>query len=278
MKKWIVVLLFIYLMITEMSAQERQKPLVVLLPGLACPVEIYTPLVAELRSGFFCQSIDWTRAAAEKDHKLSIEVFVSRLIRELMEKVGADRLSLIGHSMGGWLALDFAARNPGMMDKLIVIDAVPFPAGLFQDLSPEAAQNQGRQLVQYLEKLDDDQYRAFDRQRISMMIENADYRQRVAQWFSAQNRGHLIRLMGEMASSDLRPLMHKVKARTLVLASGKTASQMGLALDLFTKRLQLQFVALADCSLKISEKAGHFIMIDDPAWMSKRIVDFLDFQ
>ncbi|MBI1768542.1 MAG: alpha/beta fold hydrolase [Bacteroidetes bacterium] len=46
-------------------------------------------------------------------------------LEDFMKENKIERAHLIGHSMGGKTAMNFAVRNPSMVDKLIVVDIVP---------------------------------------------------------------------------------------------------------------------------------------------------------
>jgi pimeloyl-ACP methyl ester carboxylesterase len=52
-------------------------------------------------------------------------------LRELMDDRGLARASLLGHSMGGKTAMEFALRYPNAVDGLVVIDIAPraYPPG-----------------------------------------------------------------------------------------------------------------------------------------------------
>jgi len=51
-----------------------------------------------------------------------IEVFVEVLER-FLRKLGVDRATLVGGSLGGWIAATFALRFPDAVDKLVLVDA-----------------------------------------------------------------------------------------------------------------------------------------------------------
>ncbi len=46
-----------------------------------------------------------------------------RCLRTLLDDLGVDRVSLVGHSMGGWISLAFAAAHPERVERLVVVDA-----------------------------------------------------------------------------------------------------------------------------------------------------------
>lgn len=56
--------------------------------------------------------------------EMNYEVMTEDLV-ELMEDEGYDSIYLLGHSMGGKVAMHFASMYPDKVDKLIVVDIAP---------------------------------------------------------------------------------------------------------------------------------------------------------
>jgi pimeloyl-ACP methyl ester carboxylesterase len=46
-----------------------------------------------------------------------------RSLRGLLDDLGLARVALVGHSMGGWVSLAFAATHPERVERLVVVDA-----------------------------------------------------------------------------------------------------------------------------------------------------------
>ena len=61
-----------------------------------------------------------------------------------MEALQIPKASLVGNSLGGWIALDFTIRHPSMVEKLVLVDAAGLhptsplrpPKGGWKDLTP----------------------------------------------------------------------------------------------------------------------------------------------
>ncbi len=51
-------------------------------------------------------------------------------IRLFMDALGIQKASLIGHSMGGGTSIVFALRNPGRVNKLVLVDSTGIPTQL----------------------------------------------------------------------------------------------------------------------------------------------------
>ena len=78
---------------------------------------------------------DWPSPPAEGTAYATAD-FVSDL-RELMDAVGCERMSLCGHSMGGHNSMAFAAWHPERVHRLIVVDSRP-------SMSPERLEHMHR--------------------------------------------------------------------------------------------------------------------------------------
>jgi len=67
-----------------------------------------------------------------KDINYTIEQF-SEFILEFLEKIGLSsddrKITLVGHSLGGYIAVDFAIRNKGLIEKLVLLDSSGFLKG-----------------------------------------------------------------------------------------------------------------------------------------------------
>ncbi len=50
---------------------------------------------------------------------------MARDVEAVCQALGLERLVLIGHSMGGRVAIRFAGRNPGMLAGLVIVDSGP---------------------------------------------------------------------------------------------------------------------------------------------------------
>ncbi|XP_063228672.1 sn-1-specific diacylglycerol lipase ABHD11-like isoform X2 [Bacillus rossius redtenbacheri] len=100
---------------------------------------------------------------------------MARDIRQLAERLGAGRLSLIGHSMGGRAAMYFALSWPELVERLVVVDICPVR------VSPSLAQTQrylaAMQSLQLDPGLPVSQARRLADQRLSGAVPDAGLRQ-----------------------------------------------------------------------------------------------------
>ncbi|MHB1959322.1 MAG: alpha/beta fold hydrolase [Acidobacteriaceae bacterium] len=114
----------------------KGKPLV-LIHGLGARSEDWTPeMPVYARNGFRVYAIDLLGCGRtdRPDIAYTIEEQVD-LIQGFLNAVHVEKADVMGWSMGGWVALEFALQHPQRVDRLVTMDS----AGLkFKtDLSPE---------------------------------------------------------------------------------------------------------------------------------------------
>jgi pimeloyl-ACP methyl ester carboxylesterase len=114
------------------EAGDPAAPGVVLLHGTGGHWETFAPNLAALSEHFHCVAIDMVgNGFSEKpDYDYEIEVYV-RQVQAVLDHFGLAHASLIGMSLGAWVAARFALDLPDRVDKVILMS----PAGLIATAS-----------------------------------------------------------------------------------------------------------------------------------------------
>lgn len=119
-------------------------PDVILIPGLTSGPDVWRATAAAL-PGYRCHLIQVSGFAGEPARGNRAGPVIAPLADEIARYIAdrhLQRPAIIGHSMGGTLAMMIAARHPDLVGRLMVVDMYPQPAGLFggtaQSMSPLA--------------------------------------------------------------------------------------------------------------------------------------------
>ena len=67
--------------------------------------------------------------------------FLADTVAEGLKALGIQRCTLVGHSMGGYVALAFCERHPDMLDGLVLLSSTPNPD------TEEKAENRRREIA-----------------------------------------------------------------------------------------------------------------------------------
>ena len=100
-------------------------PPVVILHGLFGSLNNWHTLAGRLGEHFLVLTIDQrNHGRSPHSEEFTFQAMAGDLFRFLEDR-GLARASILGHSMGGKTAMEFAFRHPQMVEKLIVVDIAP---------------------------------------------------------------------------------------------------------------------------------------------------------
>lgn len=104
--------------------EEGEGPVVILLHALGWYAEIWAPVMARLAKKYRVIAMDHIGCGQSAKPLLDyrIQTF-SEFLQGFIETLQLDRVSLVGHAFGGWVASLFASQHPEMVEKLILVSA-----------------------------------------------------------------------------------------------------------------------------------------------------------
>ncbi|HKE14130.1 MAG TPA: alpha/beta hydrolase [Kofleriaceae bacterium] len=267
----------------DVAVSGRGRP-IIFIPGLASSGETWASAVQHLRGSHACHVLTLAGFAGVAPVRGPLLARVRDELARYIEDQGLDRPVIVGHSLGGDVALDLAARHPGRVGALVIVDSLPFLAGaMLQVDSLEAARPMVERLRAQMEGQTPEQYRAMAASGMwtRSMVTSPDDLKRVIAWGVASDQATVTRAMVELLGTDLRPDLAKVEAPALVLGTwiGERAAQTAAGVadprQATLRTFQEQYAPLPHMKLVMSDRARHFIMLDDPAWFLAQVDAFL---
>ena len=103
----------------------RDAPVIVLLHGSNADLHTWEPWVEGLRGEYRVIRYDTighglTGAVPGKDYGLAA---MTTVVAKVADKLGIERFTLAGNSMGGWVAANYAMEHPERLAGLVLVDA-----------------------------------------------------------------------------------------------------------------------------------------------------------
>nr|WP_314607368.1 alpha/beta hydrolase [uncultured Janthinobacterium sp.] len=260
----------------EVTGQGR--PLI-LIPGLASSGEVWQGTVARL-----CGP-----QATRQCHVLTLAGFagvpaiagdlLAQAEQQLADYIVAKKLAqpaIIGHSLGGFVALKMAIDHPRQTGKLVIVDSLPaLGAAQLPSSTPEQLQAMATQMQAAMRAQDAAGASASQRRTVSGMASAPADVERIIGWGQRSDRETVINAMGTLIASDLRQDVAKIKSPTLVLGTWIAYKDYAPRAAI-EATFQRQYAQLPGVRIALADTARHFIMYDQPDWMVARIEQFLD--
>ncbi|ATQ77287.1 alpha/beta hydrolase [Massilia violaceinigra] len=201
-----------------------------------------------------------------------------RALTQLIETRKLVKPVLVGHSLGGVLALSLASQLPERIAGVVSIDGLPvFPGS--EDLPPHQREQMAQSLARRMAPADQ---RAFAAQQQDYMrgtgvldMARAD---ELAKLSARSDPGAVLQYMAETFAMDLRSQLPRISAPVLLIAPyfEPDASQHELTED--TKKTYYASLIAAAPKVQVVtvSPARHFAMFDQPERVNDAIRTFLD--
>ncbi|MDP1580937.1 MAG: alpha/beta fold hydrolase [Candidatus Didemnitutus sp.] len=101
------------------------KPLMLVLHGLLGSSRNWQTTGRDLAEHFHVIALDArNHGRSPHDAEMSVAAMVEDVVG-WMETQGAPRATIVGHSMGGKIAMQLACRHPALVERLVVVDVAP---------------------------------------------------------------------------------------------------------------------------------------------------------
>jgi 2-hydroxy-6-oxonona-2,4-dienedioate hydrolase len=101
-----------------------EGPVVILLHALGWYAEVWAPIMARLAPKYRVIAIDQIGCGESSKPFLDYRVQTfSEFLQGFLEALNLERVSLIGHAFGGWVASLFASQHPEEVEKLILVSS-----------------------------------------------------------------------------------------------------------------------------------------------------------
>lgn len=259
---------------------EGAGPDVILIPGLTSHPSIWDTTAAHLVgtghrvhrvwvSGFAGRPAGANATGDQVGQPVAAEI--ARYIREH----GLNSPAVIGHSMGGWMGMVLAARNPDLVGKLMVVDMMPFMGAMFgpPGATPDQVRPVAEQIRDGIRSTPEDQRRARAEATIVGMVRTESLREAPIQHTLDSDYDVAGRSFYELVVTDLRPELSNITAPTTVLYVTPTGAPLTDAqLDAY---YAMSYANIAGVRLTRIPDSAHFIMFDNPTRFFAEVDAFL---
>ncbi len=252
---------------------------VILIPGLSCPGEVWDGTVAHYKDNYQLHVISLAGFAGVPRVPGPFLETAREAIAAYVRKNKLDRPIIVGHSLGGFLALDLAVHYPDLPGKLVIVDSYPMMAGIMDpNMTADKAKTASEQIRKGMEQQSQDMFERTTKSGVytrPMVTKDSDL-DRVIAWSLKSDRTAVTDSMSELFAADLRADIAKIKMPVLVMGAWIGYKEYGATQDTTEANLRAQYAKLDGVRIAVTDSSRHFIMWDDPNWMFAQMDRFLD--
>lgn len=239
-------------------------PDVILIPGLTSGRSVWDGTVRALPGYRYhlVQVAGFAGDPARGNAKGPVVASVAEEVARYVAEAGLSRPAIVGHSMGGIVAMMVAARYPGRVGKVMAVDILPAPASGFgfggAEVRPFAdalfgtltGSSEGRRLLDAL-------VGGFGGSAVRTSRSDSDV---------------VARATHELATMDLTPELPRIRAPFTVVYAVPNQPQDAAAVD---RLYSARYASAKGARLRRIPGSGHMVMFDQPQRFVAELREFL---
>jgi pimeloyl-ACP methyl ester carboxylesterase len=249
----------------EVSGEGRP---VLYLPGFATPGEVWADMIPQLPAH---RALVATYAGFGGLAPVDMPWYAK--IKDQLETYIRDHdltnLTLVGHSMGGNLALDLGAALPDFVDKIIVVDALACMRELMMPGVPAEALGYDSPYNDQILAMDAAAHGAYLDQMTQGMISRPEDQAKVKAWMEQADRKTFVYGYVDLLKLDSRPLLPSIQAPVLIIVAGQPFGAQAL------ENMEKQYEPLGQKTFAFAAESKHYVMLDQPDWLVSELKAFL---
>ncbi len=239
---------------------------VLLFPGFSCTGDVWDETVKELSKNHECHVFTFAGfgnvPAIESPWLETIKNDLSTyVVRKKLQKP-----TIIGHSMGGSLALWLASAKPESYKKLIIVDGLPsIGALMIPNFSSDKVTYDNPFAKQQL-AMEAEPFKQMATQMAAGMTLNKEKQPIVANWMIKADRKTYVYGYVDLMKLDLRETIQNIKIPVTIMAAVSLYPKKQVQ-ELYTK----QYQKLTKKEIIYVNDSAHFIMFDKQDWFINQV-------
>ncbi|WP_044264831.1 alpha/beta fold hydrolase [Bacteroides timonensis] len=193
------------------------KQTVVFIPGFACSGDVWAETVSVLKDSYTCYVLTMAGfSGIAPEERPSFERWKMQ-IAEFIKEERIEKPILVGHSMGGGLALAIAAEFPELTGKIVIVDALPCLMALTVPDFKSAPDNDCTDLIDRITAMDEEQFAQMQRMSAATLTTDSLRFAEIVNWGLASDRKTYAKLFCDFSNTDLRECIKNIVVPSLIL-------------------------------------------------------------
>lgn len=256
-------------------------PTIVLIPGLASPRAVWDGVVPDLAKTHRVLVVQVNGFGGDDPRANLKPGILDGIVADLDGYVTRNKLgevTVIGHSMGGLVGMMLAHAHPGDIEKLMIVDSLPYFAVLMAPpgidptpamVAPQAARMRDGIAASYGKPLND---AAVAAQTRGLAIK-PDSIVTMTAWARAADARVTAQAMYEDLTTDLRPVLGTITTPMTLLYPWNAAGPTKPMADAFYRK---QYAAAPNIRYVDIGDAAHMVMLDQPEAFKAAVLAFVE--
>ena len=251
----------------EVKKTGQGKQTIIFIPGLGCSGDVWKETVEKFEKNYTCYTLTMAGFAGAQPQPEATFTNWETQIANFIKANNIQKPIIIGHSVGGGLTMALAADYPQLIEKIIVVDALPCLMALSNPSFKPKENNDCTPMINQFTALTNEQFEQMQKGTITSMVTDTSWQKKVVSWSVQSDRKTFAGIACDFFNTDLREKLKTIQCPALVLLESPFTR--------FKPAIEEQYKNLKTAQLQYSSKALHFIMFDDKEWYQNQLTNFI---
>jgi pimeloyl-ACP methyl ester carboxylesterase len=252
----------------EVTKSGQGRKSIIFIPGFSCSGEVWNETKSVYEKDFTCYTLTMAGFAGVKAQPGATFKDWENSIANFIQVNKIEKPIVIGHSMGGGLALALASDYPELIEKIVVIDALPCLAALMNPSFKTEEKPDCSAMINQMTSVTDEQFYQMQKMSISRLVADTSKQELVVGWGDKSDRRTFAEMYCDFSNTDLREKIKTIKCPSLVLLEEYFKN--------IKPAIEEQYKNLGNADIQYSNKGLHFIMYDDKEWYFNQLNKFIN--
>jgi pimeloyl-ACP methyl ester carboxylesterase len=251
----------------EVIKTGKGKQSIIFIPGFASSGEVWNETKAAFEKDFTCYALTMAGFAGVKPKpNPSFENWKAGIANYIKDNK-IEKPILVGHSMGGGLALAIASDYPDLIGKIVVVDALPCLAALSDPSFKSKENNDCSPMVTQMAAMNETQFYDMQKQTMPRLLQDSSKLEMVVDWSVKSDRKTFSEVYCDFFNIDLRERIVAIKCPSLILLESYFIN--------LKPAIEGQYKNLKTANFQYADKGLHFIMYDNKDWYLAQLNSFI---
>ena len=244
---------------------------VVFIPGLATPGGVFEPYIRS-RAGLDAHLVTLAGfgGVPALDPAGGVMIPSAEAVAAYLQQGGYDDIVLVGHSLGGQIALHVATRLTDRVSHVVVVDSLPFFPGLMNpDADPAMVRARGEAMAPALAAMERGAFMTMIEQGAPVQATSAEHQAQVVDYVAQSDQATVAQAMFEALSLDWRAGLGAVRAPVTLMVPHNAF--IGLTPQDLGARYEAQYHLIETLDVQLVADSRHFVMLDQPERFAERL-------
>jgi len=275
MKKitFIITLLFLAQMGFTQSAMSviksgKGNP-IIFLPGFTTPGSVWDETIKHLPGSYESHIVSYAGFNGLEPIDTPWYGAIKKQLADYIKNEKLSNVTIIGHSMGGNLAIDLAAEFPSQVTGLILVESIPCMREMMMPGTPASSLTYNNPYNDKILTMHDEDFKKMASAMAQDMTLSSSKVETLTNWSIAADRKTYVYGYTDLLKLDLRNELAEINIPTLILGASFPDKEMIKA------NYEKQYTNLKHKEILIVDSSKHFIMFDQPEWLYSQVNKYL---